>query len=134
MKKKILCLVMTLLMVVGASMTAYAEDYVGNNGTPTADAELFEIIKNYKKPTPNTAGDKYYVVYNTSGYTLTNKNRFLFTTSLKNDSINVKNNYNVYGCLKVTDDTGKVSYFVGDPQTLNIEAAATKEPDRIYQK
>ena len=31
MKKKILCLVMTLLMVVGASMTAYAEDYVGSD-------------------------------------------------------------------------------------------------------
>lgn len=30
MKKKILCLVMTLLMVVGASMTAYAEDYVSS--------------------------------------------------------------------------------------------------------
>ena len=31
MKKKILCLVMTILMVVGASMTAYAEDYIGSD-------------------------------------------------------------------------------------------------------
>ena len=31
MKKKILCLVMTMLMVVGASMTAHAEDFVGSD-------------------------------------------------------------------------------------------------------
>ena len=31
MKKKILCLVMTLLMVVGASMTAHAEDFIGSD-------------------------------------------------------------------------------------------------------
>ena len=31
MKKKILCLIMTLIMIVGASMTAYAEDYIGSD-------------------------------------------------------------------------------------------------------
>lgn len=43
MKKKILCLVMTLLMVVGASMTAYAEDYVGSeNWTVSFTGEKME--------------------------------------------------------------------------------------------
>ncbi len=31
MKKKILCLIMSMLMIVGASMTAHAEDFVGSD-------------------------------------------------------------------------------------------------------
>ena len=32
MKKKILCLAMTIIMVVGASMTTYAKDHQGKDG------------------------------------------------------------------------------------------------------
>ena len=31
MKKKLLCLIMTLIMIVGASMTVYAEDFIGSD-------------------------------------------------------------------------------------------------------
>ncbi len=85
------------------------------------DSTLKKVVNGSTGFVDNT-NSKYYTLNSAVGnYPLTNKNRLLFTIVMNNTEGNRNKYFNVYGYLKVTDTTGKTSYFFSDMQTLNIK-------------
>ncbi len=87
-----------------------------------SESTLTNVVNGASGFVDNTDKSKYYTLNSAVGnYPLTNKNRLLFTLVMNNTEGNRNKYFNVYGYLKVTDTTGKVSYFFSDMQTLNIK-------------
>ncbi len=90
------------------------------------DILLNEVITGYKKPVITSTGT-YCKVYDTTNYSISNKNRYMFTLSLSNTEANQKKFYNVYSYVTITTPDGVTTTYISNVQTLNIYTTGTTD-------
>ena len=95
-----------------------------NYGTATSKDVLAKVAQNYTKPTMTEAGT-YCTVYDCSDYSLSNKNRFMFTIGFNNTAANQKKFFNVYSYVTITTPKKVTTTYISNVQTLNIYNTGT---------